>query len=121
MPAHAPTRHLRRRPGDRNVILKGFDFHPEVFLVSGGLILLFVLFTLIFQDPAASVFGAVQTFITGTLGWFLILAVSFFLVFTIYIAFSKLGNVRLGGPDARPEFPTFAWVAMLISAGMGIG
>lgn len=121
MPAHAPTRHSLRRPGDRNLIAKWFDFHPEVFLVSGGLILLFVLFTLIFQDPAESVFGATQAFIAGTLGWFLILTVSFFLIFTIYVAFSKLGNVRLGGPDARPEFPTFAWIAMLISAGMGIG
>ncbi|PSN12241.1 choline transporter [filamentous cyanobacterium CCP5] len=121
MPAHAPTRHLRRRPGDRNVILKGFDFHPEVFLVSGGLILLFVLFTLIFQDPAESAFGAIQSFISGTLGWFMILAVTFFLLFTIFIALTKLGNVRLGGPNARPEFPTFAWISMLISAGMGTG
>jgi choline/glycine/proline betaine transport protein len=121
MPDHAPTRHSLRRPGDRNVTFKGFDFHPEVFLVSGGLILLFVLFTLLFKEPATSAFGAVQAFVSGTLGWFLILSVSFFLLFTIYIAFSKLGHVRLGGPDARPEFPTFAWVAMLISAGMGIG
>ena len=41
MPEHAPTRHLRRHPGDRNFTRKGFDFHPEVFLVSGGLVLLF--------------------------------------------------------------------------------
>lgn len=49
------------------------------------------------------------------------MSVSVFLIFGVYIAISKLGNVRLGGPDARPEFPTFAWLAMLISAGMGIG
>lgn len=121
MPDHAPTRHLRRRPGDRNFTAKGFDFHPEVFLVSGGLILLFVLFTLIFQEPAETVFGQVQAAIAGSLGWFFILSVTLFLVFTLFIAFSKLGQVRLGGPDARPEFPTFAWIAMLISAGMGIG
>lgn len=121
MPEHAPTRHLRRRAGDRNITAKGFDFHPEVFLVSGGLILLFVLFTLIFQGPAESAFGQVQAFIAGSLGWFMVLSVSFFLIFTVYIALSKLGQVRLGGPDARPEFPTFAWVAMLLSAGMGIG
>lgn len=121
MPEHAPTRHLRRSPGDRNFTRKGFDFHPEVFLVSGGLILLFVLFTLLFQDPAESAFGAVQSFISGTLGWFMILAVTFFLIFTIVIALTKLGKVRLGGPDARPEFPTFAWISMLISAGMGTG
>jgi len=121
MPEHAPTRHLRRRPGDRNITSKGFDFHPEVFLVSGALILLFVLFSLIFQEPTETAFGQVQAFIAGSMGWFLILSVSFFLLFTIYIAFSKLGHVRLGGPDATPEFPTFAWVAMLISAGMGTG
>jgi choline/glycine/proline betaine transport protein len=121
MPEHAPTRHLTRRPGDRNFTKKGFDFHPEVFLVSGGLVLLFVLFTLLFQDPAESAFGAVQSFISGTLGWFMILSVTFFLLFTIFIALTKLGSVRLGGPDAKPEFPTFAWISMLISAGMGTG
>jgi len=121
MPEHAPTRHLRRRPGDRNITAKGFDFHPAVFLVSGGLILLFVLLTLIFREPAENIFGQVQSFIAASMGWFLILSVSLYLIFTIYIAFSKLGNVRLGGPDAKPEFPTFAWIAMLISAGMGIG
>lgn len=82
---------------------------------------MFVLFTLIFQEPAETVFGAVQSFIAGAMGWFLILSVSLFLVFTVVIAFSKLGKVRLGGPNAQPEFPTFAWIAMLISAGMGIG
>ncbi|MBE9112879.1 BCCT family transporter [Nodosilinea sp. LEGE 07298] len=121
MPDHAPTRHSLRRPGDRNFTSKGFDFHPEVFLVSGGLVILFVLFTLLFQDPAESAFGAVQSFISGTLGWFMILSVTFFLLFTIFIALTKLGSVRLGGPDARPEFPTFAWISMLISAGMGTG
>jgi choline/glycine/proline betaine transport protein len=121
MPEHAPTRHLTRRPGDRNFTYKGFDFHPEVFLVSGGLILLFVVFTLLFQEPAETAFGAVQSFISGALGWFMILAVTTFLLFTVILAFTKLGQVRLGGPDARPEFPTFAWVSMLISAGMGTG
>lgn len=121
MPEHAPTRHLTRRPGDRNFTAKGFDFHPEVFLVSGGLILLFVVFTLLFQEPAETAFGAVQSFISGALGWFMILAVTTFLLFTVILAFTKLGKVRLGGPNAKPEFPTFAWVSMLISAGMGTG
>ncbi|MGD1857708.1 MAG: BCCT family transporter [Leptolyngbyaceae cyanobacterium] len=96
IPPHAPTRHIRRRPGDRNFTGRGFDLHPEVFLVSGGLILLFVLFTLIFKEPAENAFGAIQTFISGAMGWFLILSVSVFLIFGVYIALSKLGNVRLG-------------------------
>ncbi|MCG8368622.1 MAG: hypothetical protein MJA27_35455, partial [Pseudanabaenales cyanobacterium] len=42
----------RRQPGDRNIAGYGFDFHPEVFLVSAGLILLFVIVTLVFREPA---------------------------------------------------------------------
>jgi choline/glycine/proline betaine transport protein len=33
----------------------------------------------------------------------------------------RFGDIRLGGPDARPEFSTLGWFAMLFSAGMGIG
>ncbi|ESA36456.1 glycine betaine abc transporter [Leptolyngbya sp. Heron Island J] len=110
-----------RRPGDRNIAGYGFDFHPEVFLVSAGLILLFVLITLVFREPAENAFGAVQTFIAEAMGWFLILSVSVYLGIAIILAFSKFGRIRLGGQNAKPEFPTFAWIAMLISAGMGIG
>ena len=32
-----------------------------------------------------------------------------------------MGKIRLGGQNAKPDFSTFAWFAMLFSAGMGIG
>ena len=44
-----------------------------------------------------------------------------FLVFSIYLAFSRYGKIRLGGQDEEPEFSTVSWVAMMFSAGMGIG
>src|SRR3712207_9095230 len=46
---------------------------------------------------------------------------SFFLVFIIYLAFSRYGKIKLGAPDDEPEFGNFAWFAMLFQAGMGIG
>ena len=39
----------------------------------------------------------------------------------VLFAFSRFGNIRIGGADAKPEFSNFAWYAMLMSAGMGIG
>ena len=111
----------RRIPGDTNLQKWGFDIHPEVFFVSAGLILLFVLVTLIFQEPAEAAFSNLQTFIANVMGWFMILAVTIYLTVVVILALSKFGKIRLGGQDARPEFPTFAWIAMLISAGMGIG
>ena len=34
---------------------------------------------------------------------------------------SRFGRIRIGGPDARPEFSSVSWFAMLFAAGMGIG
>ena len=34
---------------------------------------------------------------------------------------SPLGRIRLGGPEATPDFSLTGWFAMLFSAGMGIG
>ena len=95
--------------------------HPEVAFTSAGLIVLFIAMTLIFNDQAEKIFGAVQSFIANTSGWFLILAANIYLGVVIFFAFSRYGKIRLGGPDAKPEFSTFAWFAMLMSAGMGIG
>jgi choline/glycine/proline betaine transport protein len=50
-----------------------------------------------------------------------ILSVNIFLIFMIYLAFSKFGQLRRGGQNAKPEFKTLSWFAMLFSAGMGIG
>ncbi|RMH94925.1 BCCT family transporter [Lysobacter pythonis] len=54
-------------------------------------------------------------------GWLYLLIVFGVLMFLGFLAVSKLGNLRIGGPDAEPEFSLGAWFAMLFSAGMGIG
>ena len=115
----APT--IRRTPGDRNIVKMGFDIHPEVFFTSGALILLFIAITLLFQEQTSTALTAVQTFVSNVMGWFLILATNVYLGTMVILAFSKFGKIRLGDQHARPDFPLFAWLAMLFSAGMGIG
>ena len=111
----------RPRPGRRNIVGFGFDFHPEVFIASALLIFLFVTVTLIFREPAETAFGAIHSGIAEGMGWIYIMLVSLYLGFVVLLACSKFGKIRLGGQNAQPEFSTFAWIAMLISAGMGIG
>ena len=120
-PVAAERAYSRRKPGSRNIVGFGFDFHPEVFITSAVLVFLFVTVTLIFQEPAENAFGAIQGAIAEGMGWFFILSVSLYLIFVVSLAFSKFGKIRLGGQSAQPEFSTFAWISMLISAGMGIG
>jgi len=110
-----------RYPGDTNFQKWGFDLHPQVAPISGGLVVLFIVLTLTFKEQASTVFNATLNSIATYGGWFYILAANIFLGVILIFAFSNYGRIRLGGQDAKPEFSTFAWFAMLLSAGMGIG
>ena len=110
-----------REPGDRNLVGFGFDIHPHVTFISTAILVVFILLTLMFHKEATEFFNSALAVITSTTGWFLILAANMFILAALYFAFSKFGKIRIGGRDAKPEFSTFAWFAMLLSAGMGIG
>jgi choline/glycine/proline betaine transport protein len=110
----------KKNQGD-NGTKKYFDIHPPVFWPAAILLAIFIAITLIVGDPMEKVFQSVQDWISGNFGWFLVLAVNFYLFFALYFAFSKYGTIRLGGRNAVPEFSRGAWFAMLFSAGMGIG
>jgi choline/glycine/proline betaine transport protein len=100
---------------------KYFDIHAPVFYPSAVIILIFIGLTLGIGEPMEEIFSATTAGITTNAGWLLVMAVNIFLAFSLYFAFSKMGHIRLGGPKAKPDFSTFAWFAMLFSAGMGIG
>jgi choline/carnitine/betaine transport len=109
------------RPGETNWTGFGFDLHPQVFLAAGGLLLPFIILTIIFREQSLVFFQSLLDGIGNSFGWLYILAANFFVIVMVLIASSDYGKIRIGGPDALPEFSTFSWYAMLISAGMGIG
>ena len=49
------------------------------------------------------------------------LAVTFMLITSIWLALSRYGTIKLGRDDDEPEFGTVSWLAMLFAAGMGVG
>ncbi|RLQ22468.1 BCCT family transporter [Seongchinamella sediminis] len=110
-----------RSPGDDNWTSFGFDVHPQVTLASSAILVVFILLTLMFKENANQFFQTLLAFITNNGGWFLVLASNVFIIAAAYFAFGKFGNITIGGDDARPEFSTLSWYAMLLSAGMGIG
>jgi choline/carnitine/betaine transport len=54
-------------------------------------------------------------------GWLFTLTASGFVLFVLWIALGRFGNIPLGRDDEEPEFRTVSWIAMMFSAGMGIG
>ncbi|MCW3788910.1 BCCT family transporter [Plebeiibacterium sediminum] len=100
---------------------KYFDVDGPVFWPAAIVIILFITTTLIVGKPMNRIFSTIQTSISNFGGWFFVISINVFLFFVIFIAFSKFGKIKLGGPKAKPEFSKGAWFAMLFSAGMGIG
>ena len=92
-----------------------------VFLVSAGLATVFVLCAVAFTAPMSQLVAQIQDLIVTRFGWFYILSVSGFLIFVLWLFFSRHGAVKLGADDDEPEYSYPTWFAMLFSAGMGIG
>ena len=107
--------------GDQNIEVMGLDIHNPVFMISAILAVTIVVGTLLFQDQAALLFGDMRVWITSYFDWFFVISANIFVLFCLGIAVSKLGRIRLGGPDAKPRYGYPGWLAMLFAAGVGIG
>ncbi|MCA0983631.1 BCCT family transporter [Halobacillus yeomjeoni] len=98
----------------------------KVFYISVVAAFLFILWGVIPKETLptwnlSNITTIVQGFLTDKFGWFYLLSATGFLVFAIFLIFSKYGKLKLGKPDDEPEYPYITWFAMLFSAGMGIG
>jgi BCCT family betaine/carnitine transporter len=107
--------------GQDNTRVLGLDIHMPVFVISAVLVVAFVIGTLIFIDSAGSAFSDMRVWITTKFDWTFMISMNIFVVFSLFLAVSKLGRVRLGGPDATPRYSYPDWLAMLFAAGVGIG
>lgn len=92
-----------------------------VFLTSAILILAFIIFGAFFNELASEVFGQAKAFVLMRFGWFFIMVVNLTLVMSIYLIFSRYGDIRLGHQNETPEYNIVSWIGMLFSAGIGIG
>lgn len=92
-----------------------------VFLTSAILILAFIIFGAFFNELASEVFGQAKAFVSMRFGWFFIMVVNLTLVMSIYLIFSRYGDIRLGHQNENPEYNLVSWIGMLFSAGIGIG
>ena len=101
--------------------LFSFQKLTHVFLISLALITIFIIWGAVTPDNLESVSSNIQGFLQEKFGWFYLISASAILIFVIYLAFSKFGHIKLGQDDDEPEYHTISWIAMLFSAGMGIG
>ena len=98
-----------------------FPTDKVVFGVAAVLVLALLAWGLVSTESLSAVATSVLSGVIAAGGWAFVLAASAFVVFAIWLAVSKYGRIPLGRDNERPEFRTVSWVAMMFSAGMGIG
>ncbi len=94
---------------------------PKVFWPTFIVLLLIIIPVAVSKEAASAMISAAFNWSTIPFGWaYLVFCLICFGVL-MYWAFSKYGNVRLGGANDEPEFKWSTWVAMLFCAGIGGG
>ncbi len=93
----------------------------SVFYVSAIILLLFVIVGVVAPQSFENVTANTEGFITNTFGWYYLIIVTAFVAICLYLMVSPVGKIKLGKPEDKPEFSRPTWVAMLFSAGVGIG
>ena len=94
--------------------------HRIVFTVSALLTLALIGFTLAFPGLSEQVLGHALAWVSDRFGWYYMLIVAAYGIFSLYVGMSKYGDIKLGQDHEKPDFPYLAWAAMLFSAGIGI-
>ncbi|MFF8958461.1 BCCT family transporter [Streptomyces sp. NPDC014894] len=92
-----------------------------VFGVTAVLTLAFVVWGSIATDALEDISSSMLNGLIHNGGWAFVLGASGFVVFALWLAISRYGKIPLGQEGEEPEFRTVSWVAMMFSAGMGIG
>ncbi|MBB6218283.1 glycine betaine transporter [Anaerosolibacter carboniphilus] len=93
----------------------------NVFYISLVFVFAIVLWGLAAPENFGSAANGLFNYLVGNFGWFYLISMFSFVIFSIWIAFSKYGSIKLGPDDSEPEYSYVSWFAMLFSAGMGIG
>ncbi|GGA61592.1 BCCT family transporter [Pseudoclavibacter endophyticus] len=99
---------LRNRPG-------------VVFWASIGFVAAFVLWASLSPQSLDTTMTSTMDWIASSIGWMYLIVPLGCIILLVYLAFSRFGGIRLGTDESRPDFNTFAWLAMILATVMGIG
>lgn len=109
------TESTRKSPGFLSTI------KPTVFWPALILLIIIVAISMLFPTTTGELLSDVQATVIDGIGWYYILAVTGFVVFSLWVGLSHFGDIKLGPDNEEAEYSFLVWFCMLFAAGMGIG
>lgn len=98
-----------------------YQINWPVFGVAGIFVLVVILWAAVAPNSIIEVGSSALGWVTTNFGWWYSLLAVVVFVFMMIVGFGRTGGIRLGDDNEKPEFSTVSWVAMMFSAGIGIG
>ena len=99
----------------------GKKLRKNVFFPPFIVLILFVGLSVISPDGFLVVVNTVNNWIITNLGWVASLLVTAITICAVVAMFSKFGEVRLGGENAKPELSNFSWFSIALMTTMAAG
>ena len=82
-------------------------------LIIGLAVLLFI-----FPEQSNGIISQVRYFFGDTVGLYYLVIGLGVLVISVFLSFSKYGNIVLGEPDEKPKYSFFTWGSMMFTCGL---
>lgn len=100
----------------QSVKLRPMTFFPPFIILAA-----FVAISIISPDAFLGLINNINNWIIANLGWAASLLALAIVVVTVCAMFSKFGDVRIGGENAKPELSNFAWFTIALTTTMAAG
>ena len=89
-----------------------------ITLVPFILIMALAVYLFIFPEQANGVIGQVRFFFGDTLGSYYLIIGLGILIVSLFLSFSKYGDIVLGEPNEKPKYNFFTWGSMMFTCGL---
>ncbi|MDM1695276.1 choline BCCT transporter BetT [Thiopseudomonas alkaliphila] len=95
--------------------------NKTVFYSSAITCIALIVWTIAFPTSSQSILSTAMQGISDSFGWYYMAVVAAYCIFSVAVAFSRFGDIKLGRDHETPDFPFLTWASMLFAAGVGIG
>ena len=110
---------MKKAPSSKTSIRKLLpQLDPTDMLIPLFVVVALCVIFIFSPEESTRVVDAIRGFLGNQLSAFYILIGVGFLVVSLYIAFSKYGDIRLGGAEEKPAYSNFQWGAMIFTGTM---
>ncbi|WP_433872680.1 BCCT family transporter [Saccharopolyspora sp. CA-218241] len=93
----------------------------QVFWISLLLVAIICVPVVIAPERGKLVLDGILGFLTGKFGWLYLWFAVVVAGVLVWLAASRYGRVKFGGPDDKPEFSTVSWLGMIFTSAIGGG